>query len=94
MESYDTLTEAIAALKVQSYADDFNMQSEYLECRDGACKLSPRDFQVDSVFRFEGPTDPADEAILYAISSKKYVVKGLLVNAYGIYSAVRYFTEK
>jgi hypothetical protein len=31
-------------------------------------------------------SDPGDEEILFAISSGKYKLKGLLVNAYGLYA--------
>jgi hypothetical protein len=85
-EDYDTLTEAINALRKQGYTEDYNLLSDCIECKTGNYKLSPKDFQVDKVFRFEGPTDPADEAVLYAISSPKRGTKGLLVNAYGIYA--------
>jgi len=44
------------------------------------------EFEIDRFFRFEGETDPADESILYAVSSDKYNLKGILVNAFGIYS--------
>jgi len=41
---------------------------------------------VDKVYRFEGDSDPADEATVYAISSPKYGIKGTLVNGSGIYT--------
>ena len=44
------------------------------------------EFKVDKYYRFEGESNPSDSAILYAISSDKYQLKGVLVNAYGIYS--------
>jgi hypothetical protein len=84
MESYDTLTEAINALKEQGYTEDFNLLHNCLECGQG--KLKPGEFKVDKFFRFEGSTDPDDQSILYAISSDKYKIKGILVNAYGVYS--------
>ena len=44
------------------------------------------EFKVDRFYRFEGESNPSDSAILYAISSDKHNIKGVLVNAYGIYS--------
>ena len=45
--------------------------------------LNPLDFTIDEVYRFEGETDPADESVVYAISSAKHHIKGVLVNGYG-----------
>lgn len=86
MDAYDTLTEAISDLRQKGYTEDFNLKQECIECRNGQHQLRADDFKVDQVFRFEGMTDPADESILYAISSEKTGLKGLLVNGYGIYS--------
>jgi hypothetical protein len=86
MESYATLVEAINGLKAQGYTEDFNLKDNYLDCSNSKHQLSPDDFKVDNVFRFEGESDPEDQAVLYAISSEKYNLKGTLVNAYGIYS--------
>lgn len=86
MENYDTLSEALTALRSQGYTEDFNLKEECLDCRNGMFKLFHDEFQIDKTFRFEGNTDPADEAVLYAISSHKYQLKGVLVNAYGVYS--------
>jgi hypothetical protein len=44
------------------------------------------EFAVDKHYRFEGISDPGDEAVVYAITSSKYKIKGTLVNGYGIYS--------
>ncbi len=86
MESYATLVEAINGLKTQGYTEDFNIRENYLDCTNSKHQLSPKDFQVDKFFRFEGESDPEDQTVLYAISSEKYKLKGLLVNAYGIYA--------
>jgi len=86
MESYDTLVEAINALRKQGYIEDFNLYENRLECRDGKFKIHHDEFHVDKFFRFEDNTSPSDQAILYAISSPKHNIKGILVNAYGVYS--------
>lgn len=85
-EQYDSLLQAIEALRKQGYTEDFNLQSNCLDCRNATLQLHPHDFDIDKVFRFYGPSDVDDESILYAISSEKYDLKGLLVNGYGVTS--------
>lgn len=84
VEQYDTLIQAIEGLRVQGYTEDFNLKQHCLDCRLGEIQLFPDEFEIDKVFRFYGPSDPDDESILYAISSEKYNLKGLLVNGYGV----------
>ena len=48
--------------------------------------LSPEDFQIDKVYRFEGASNPDDQSILYAISSEKFDLRGVLVDGYGLSS--------
>ncbi|MDX1476081.1 MAG: phosphoribosylpyrophosphate synthetase [Saprospiraceae bacterium] len=86
METYDNLVDAINALKRQGYTENFNLQRDCIDCRDGTLKIAPDDFHIDKYFRFEGDSNPADSSILYAISSEKFGLKGILVNSYGIYS--------
>lgn len=86
MKSYDTVTEAVAMLNKRGYTEDFNLKENCIECRNGQYKIFHNEFQVDEFYRFEGMTDPADETIVYAVSSPRYNLKGVLVNGYGIYS--------
>lgn len=81
-----TLSETMNELRKQGYTEDFNLQQNCLECRNGKFKVFADEFKVDKFFRFEGASNPSDSSILYAISSDKKHLKGLLVNAYGIYS--------
>ncbi len=83
IEQYDTLLQALNALRKQGYTEDFNLQNHCLDCRLGEIQLFPHEFEIDKVFRFYGPSDVGDESILYAISSEKYDLQGLLVNGYG-----------
>lgn len=85
MKTFDTLSEAMEALKVRGYQNDFNLHPEWIECPPLKVKLTPEEFHVDEVHRFEGMTDPDDSAVLFAISSSTGV-KGLLVDAYGLYA--------
>ena len=45
--------------------------------------LAPEEFEITEVYRFEGNSDPADEAVVYAIESR-HGQKGILVNGFGI----------
>jgi len=82
----DTLSQTIEQLRKEGYTLDFNIQGNALLCSNGRHKVLHDEFVIDKVFRFEGMTDPADEATLYAISSEKHDIKGILVNGAGIYS--------
>lgn len=85
MENFEpTLVETLEKLRKEGYSEDFNIRFDSLICKD-VCLL-PSQFEVDKTFRFEGNTNPSDEAILYAISSLDGQIKGVLVNSYGVYS--------
>ena len=86
MQTYSTLSETLNELRKEGYTEDFNLQQNCLECRNGQFKVFADEFKVDKYYRFEGASNPSDAAILYAISSDTHQLKGTLVNAYGIYS--------
>ena len=86
MKEMDTVTEVINHLQKEGYVEDFNLQQNCLQCRDGHYSVFHNEFVIDKVYRFEGNTDPADEATVYAISCPKYDIKGVLVNGAGIYT--------
>ena len=86
MDNSITLVETMNTLRKEGYTEDFNIASHHLECSGTEMGLHPEDFSIDKVFRFYGASDPDDEAILYAISSLKHHLKGVLVNSFGIYA--------
>lgn len=92
MFSYDTSSQAINDLVKRGYNTDFNIDKDTDRIKgDGivfkdTISLSPDEFEIDEIYRFEGNSDPGDEVVVYAISSKKHNVKGILVDAFGPYS--------
>lgn len=82
----DTLSQKMEQLRSKGYTEDFNLQKDCLECRAHNFKLFHDEFIIDEVYRFEGESNPSDEATLYAISSLKNNIKGILVNGGGIYT--------
>jgi len=81
MHVYDTVTAAVNGLKARGYDLDFNLRENCIICNED--KFNPEDFTITEVYRFEGETDPADEAVVYGIESHNGQ-KGVLVSGYGI----------
>ena|SRR5438105_13550854 len=82
MYTYDTITEAIAGLKKRGYVHDFNIRNNKLFCDHLEKEFETDDFEIKEVYRFEGISDPADEAIVYAIEAPSGLL-GVLVDGYG-----------
>jgi hypothetical protein len=82
--SYETVTEALNDLAKRGFTNNFNIQCDNVECKELSLLLKPEDFEIVEYYRFEGNSNPADQEIVYAIESKNGV-KGVLVNAFGIY---------
>jgi hypothetical protein len=77
---YSTVSEAINKLREQGYTLDFNLEKNCIACAGN--KYEAEDFDIAHVFRYEGDSDPGDEATVYAIESKSGL-KGVLVTGYG-----------
>jgi hypothetical protein len=91
--NYQTLSEAVNELQKRGYTHDFlvreNNPNLYLDSK--SIELSPKEFQIDEIYRFEGMTDPADASIVFAISSKHHHIKGIGVNGFGAEFGYRSF---
>jgi hypothetical protein len=85
-DSYETLSEATTGLRLKGYTEDLNLKPHCLECLTSKLQLHPEDFEVGAFYRFEGMSNTDDNRIVYAISGKNSV-KGILVDAYGLYSS-------
>ncbi|WP_316838907.1 phosphoribosylpyrophosphate synthetase [Pedobacter gandavensis] len=86
MYIYDTLTDAVSDLEKRGYEYDFILAPDCIECKAIDLQLMPEEFEIDEVYRFEGMTDPGDSAVIYAISSPVGNLKGVLIDAYGVYA--------
>ena len=83
---YTTLSEATNDLKTRGYTNDFNLKGECVECPALQLQLTPEHFTVDEFHRFEGMSSTDDNSIVFAITSDDGV-KGVLVDAYGVYAS-------
>jgi len=80
---YATISEAVEQLHKQGYILDFNLKEDRL-IADGQ-EYNAEDFEIADLYRYEGASDPADEATVYALVSRSGL-RGLLVSGYGISS--------
>jgi len=77
---YGTVTEALEQFRKQGFNIDFNLSGDVITHPTG--KLRAEEFEIVDVYRYEGNSDPGDEATVYAIQSKNGL-KGVLVTGYG-----------
>lgn len=77
---YETVSKAIEELRKQGFTTDFNLEENAIVCNVG--KFGANEFDVVDVYRYEGDSDPGDEAAVYAIKSSNGL-KGILVTGYG-----------
>ena len=78
---YATVSEAINKLRAKGFTLDFNLQENCLVCNDN--KYNADEFDITDIYRYEGNSDPGDEAAVYGIQSKNGE-KGILVSGYGL----------
>jgi hypothetical protein len=78
---YATVSEAIEQLRKQGFALDLNLKENRLN--DGEHNYPADEFEIVDLYRYEGASDPADEATVYALASASGL-KGILVSGYGI----------
>ncbi|HOZ87409.1 MAG TPA: hypothetical protein PL029_06610 [Bacteroidia bacterium] len=79
-----TMTSCVNKLLADGYTENFVMKDVGLEAPTKEQLYTPEEIKVDSFYRFEGESDPADSAIVYAIETKDGV-KGILIDSYGAY---------
>ena len=79
----ETVTEAVQQLTADGYTYDFHVSADGVHCP--ACGTAhPLDGAlVERVHRFEGPSDPADEAIVLGLRCASCGERGSFVSAFG-----------
>lgn len=80
MYHYATVSKALEELNEKGYTVDFNIQ-------DKRIIDSPNDFEIVHIYRYEGQSDPGDEATVFGIKSSTGE-KGVFV------AGLSSFTEK
>jgi hypothetical protein len=86
MQTYNNLVEATNDLMKRGYTENLSFEGDTVDDKEKKIKMTAEDFEIDEFYRFEGASNPDDMSIIYAVSSPKYELKGVLVNAFGTYA--------
>jgi len=80
----NTVSEILEKLRLKKMDNEYRWTEEGFCVSSGRC-YKPEDLEIVKIYRFEGPSDPSDMAVLYIIEAKDGMV-GYSLDAYGVYS--------
>lgn len=86
MTTYNNLVDATNDLMKRGYTANLSLEGDTIDDKENHIKMTADDFVIDEFYRFEGPSNPSDMSIVYAVTSDKYNLKGVLINAFGTYA--------
>jgi len=72
MYHYATVEKALEELKAKGYTIDFNIEEDQI-------LRNPSHFAIVEIYRYEGMSNPDDEATVYGINNKENGSKGVFV---------------
>lgn len=81
----NTLTSCVNKVVKDGFSDSFNVTSRGLFSCSKDRYYTPEEVKVINFYRFEGQSDPADNAIMYVIETADGS-RGTLIDAYGPYA--------
>ncbi|MBL8017558.1 MAG: phosphoribosylpyrophosphate synthetase [Ignavibacteria bacterium] len=82
-----TISEITECLREEGYIHDFSIKEDAIHCEDcgETVYYKPDELIIEKTERYEGESDPSDNAIVYAITAHDGN-KGVLIDSYGTYS--------
>jgi hypothetical protein len=81
--SPSTVTEALVALRNAGYTVDYQLVDGVLRADGGNAACPIDQAVVERFFRFEGPSDPGDQMIVFGLRDPNTGLRGSLAAAYG-----------
>jgi hypothetical protein len=84
-EQMTTLSESVNHAVKKGFNEHFKFSSIGLTTEPEGKYYSPKDVRIVNFYRFEGYSDPQDNAILYLLETSDHK-KGVLIDAYGTYA--------
>ena len=84
-QRYMNMVEAIQELKKKGFTANFEFLNQEFRDLDSGRTFKADELTIVKHYRFEGPSDPDDVAVLYAIESADRL-KGIVADAFGLYA--------
>jgi hypothetical protein len=72
-------------LQEKGFNEEFQIAGEGLKALSSGKIYQPQDLKILEHFRYEGITNPDDEAVMYVVETNDGL-KGIIVDAFGIYA--------
>ncbi|MER3498306.1 MAG: hypothetical protein C4308_06535 [Chitinophagaceae bacterium] len=85
MEDLQSLTSCLNKAIKDGYTQNFKILEEGLQSLESEKIYQPGEVEIVNFYRFEGLSDPSDNAILYVIKTNDGS-RGTLIDAYGMYA--------
>ena len=83
METMETMVDALRRFGSRGYTDEFQARPEGLRSLATDRVFPPEDLVVEDVARFEGSSDPGDEATIFALRSPGGEIRGTYTVTFG-----------
>ncbi len=77
-----TMSSCTNRLVAEGYTENFTMTEVGMQAPSNEQTYTPTEVKINSFYRFEGESDPADNAIVFALETNDGI-KGLLIDSYG-----------
>jgi hypothetical protein len=82
LDKMTTLSSLIETAVKKGYTENFMVQEDGLYAPTTNIHYLPNEVKIDNFYRFEGASDPQDNAILYFLETHDGIL-GTLVDSYG-----------
>ena len=83
MDAPDTVTEAVRTLKAEGYLADLELLDGAIRWDERAQACAVDEVVVEHLFRFEGPSDPGDEMVVFGLLDPATGTRGVLASGFG-----------
>ena len=81
--SMETMADALRRFEGRGYTDEFRAEREGLRSVRSGRVYPPESLIVDDVARFEGASDPGEEATVFALRSEAEGIRGTYTVTFG-----------